>query len=114
MSRAAILKNNTPPRKAPIDDMLREHGTPLVVWSNKTGTVDTGTISPSLIPEQILKLAGMTHPYYTGFLGKVRAKYRVIDRQLLLNPDGRTGNQNWVRRRGSSRSSTSIGGFSTT
>lgn len=95
---SGFLKDNTPPRKAPIDDMLRQHGTPLVIWSNKTGTVDTGTISPSLIPEQILTLGGMTHPFYTGFLGKVRARYRVIDRQLLLNPDGRTGNQNWVEK----------------
>ena len=95
---SGFLKNNTPPRRAPIPDMLRAHGTPLVIWSNKTGTVDTGTISPSLIPNEILRLAGMTHPFYTGFLGKVRAKYRVIDRQLLLDPDGKTGNQDWVQK----------------
>ncbi len=96
---SGFLKNNTPPRKAPIADMLSAHRTPLVIWSNRTGSVDTGTISPSLIPQQILKLAGMTHPYYTGFLGEVRDRYRVIDRQLLLNPDGRTGNQNWVEKK---------------
>jgi phosphoglycerol transferase MdoB-like AlkP superfamily enzyme len=91
-----FLKNNVAPRKAPVPDMLRQHETPLVVWSNREGTVDTGTISPSLIPREILELAGMTHPYYTGFLGQVHDKYRVIERQLLLKPDGKTGLQNWV------------------
>lgn len=91
-----FLKQNVAPRKAPVPDMLQQHETPLVIWSNREGTVDTGTISPSLIPLELLKLAGMTHPYYTGFLGEVRDKYRVIERQLLLKPDGKTGLQNWV------------------
>ncbi|HET7413280.1 MAG TPA: sulfatase-like hydrolase/transferase, partial [Pararhizobium sp.] len=94
-----FLKQNVAPRKAPVPDMLRQHGTPLVVWSNRGGTVETGTISPSLISLQILTLAGMTHPYYTGFLGQVRDKYRVIDRQLLLEPDGKTGIQDWVAKK---------------
>ncbi|MGN6548360.1 MAG: LTA synthase family protein [Pararhizobium sp.] len=90
-----FLKDNVAPRKAPPDKMLLQHGTPLVIWSNRKGTVNTGTISPSLIPREILTLAGMTHPYYTGFLGEARDDYRVIERQLLLKPDGKTALQNW-------------------
>ena len=73
-------------RKAPLDVMKREHETPLVVWSNRTGTrKDVGTISPSLLSNQVVSLAGFKDPYYTGFLGRVHKKYAIIDRHQLVS-----------------------------
>ena len=52
--------------------MTAEHQTPLVIWSNRGGTVkDIGAISPAFIPLQVLRTAGIRHPYYTGFLGQI-------------------------------------------
>lgn len=71
------------------DKMTVQHETPLVIWSNRTGPVaDVGTISPALLPLQVLRTAGISHPWYTGFLGAVRERYRVVDRNLLVGPDG--------------------------
>ncbi len=73
-------------RKASVDVMKKEHETPLIVWSNKTGAQkDIGTISPAFIPYHLVKLAGYEHPYYTGFLGKVHAKYDIVDRYQLVD-----------------------------
>jgi phosphoglycerol transferase MdoB-like AlkP superfamily enzyme len=43
-------------------------------------------VSPAFLPYHILTTAGITHPYYTGFLGEMRQHYRVVDRNLLLTP----------------------------
>jgi len=84
-----FLKDNVAPRKAPADQMLSHRQTPLVVWSNKTGPVkDLGAISPALLPYHVFSAAGITHPYYTGFLGALSERYRVIDRNLLLSASG--------------------------
>ncbi|MBB4064585.1 phosphoglycerol transferase MdoB-like AlkP superfamily enzyme [Gellertiella hungarica] len=73
-------------RKGDVDTMKREHETPLIVWSNKTGPkTDIGTISPAFIPYYLVKLAGFEHPYYTGFLGKVHEKYDIVDRYQLVS-----------------------------
>lgn len=84
-----FLKDNVAPRREAPDLMLKHHQTPLVVWSNKTGPVkDMGAISPALLPYHILTTAGITHPYYTGFLGDLSERYRVVDRNLLLPVSG--------------------------
>ncbi|SCX28292.1 LTA synthase family protein [Agrobacterium rosae] len=76
-------------RRAPLDTMKKEHETPLVVWSSKTGLHNRiGTISPSLLPYHVLKTAGFDDPFYTGILGKVQASYSVIDRHMLMEKDG--------------------------
>ena len=73
-------------RKASVDVMKQQHETPLIVWSSKTGPKrDIGTISPSLIPYHLVKMAGYEHPYYTGFLGKVHDNYAIIDRYQLVS-----------------------------
>ncbi len=78
-------------RKASLDVMKREHETPLVIWSSKKGTRrDIGTVSPSLIPYNVLKTAGFEHPFYTGFLGRVQKKYNIIDRYQLATRDDQT------------------------
>jgi phosphoglycerol transferase MdoB-like AlkP superfamily enzyme len=78
-------------RRAPLDVMKREHETPLVIWSNKKGVrKDIGTISPSLLPYNILKTAGFEHPFYTGLLGRVQKKYDIVDRFQLSTRDGKT------------------------
>jgi phosphoglycerol transferase MdoB-like AlkP superfamily enzyme len=85
-----FLKDNVAPRSGPLDKMKMDHETPLVIWSNRSGPVrDVGTISPSLIPLYVLKLAGITHPYYTGFLSQVRDSYPVVYRQMLVTADGK-------------------------
>jgi phosphoglycerol transferase MdoB-like AlkP superfamily enzyme len=78
-------------RKAPLDIMKREHETPLVIWSSKKGVrKDVGSISPALIPYNVLKTAGFEHPFYTGFLGRVQKKYNIIDRYQLATRDNQT------------------------
>jgi phosphoglycerol transferase MdoB-like AlkP superfamily enzyme len=78
-------------RKAPLDIMKREHETPLVIWSSKKGVrKDVGTLSPALIPYNVLKTAGFEHPFYTGFLGRVQKKYNIIDRYQLATRDNQT------------------------
>lgn len=76
-------------RKAPVDEMLVQHETPLVVWSNRTGAVrDIGSISPAFLPLHVLETAGISHPYYTGFLGDLHNRYRVVDRNVLMPRTG--------------------------
>ncbi|ATU94956.1 LTA synthase family protein [Phyllobacterium zundukense] len=83
-------------RRAPFSDMLKQHETPLVIWSNRTGTVfGVGTVSPVFLPLHVLELAGIGHPYYTGFLGSVRDHYKVIDRHILWSSDDEA-KENWA------------------
>jgi len=84
------MKDVTAARKGTKREMLAGHETPLVVWSNKTGAQkDIGSISPAFLSNTILKQAGYEHPYYTGFLGKVRDHFRVVDRYMLLRKNGK-------------------------
>jgi phosphoglycerol transferase MdoB-like AlkP superfamily enzyme len=93
-----FLKDNVAPRSGPVDKMKMDHETPLVIWSNRSGSVrDVGTISPSLIPLYVLKLAGIEHPYYTGFLSQVRDRYPVVYRQMLIGADGNAVD-NWQKK----------------
>ena len=86
-----FMKEPVPPRKGSLAEMSRDHETPLVVWSNRSGPVKgVGAISPAFLPLHILRAAGITHPYYTGFLGEVRERYRVVDRHMLIEPDNET------------------------
>jgi phosphoglycerol transferase MdoB-like AlkP superfamily enzyme len=67
--------------------MLKQHETPLVIRSNRGGAdFGIGTISPVFLPLHV-ELAGISHPYYTGFLGTVRDRYKVVDRHMLLSSD---------------------------
>ena len=76
-------------RRAPLETMRKEHETPLVVWSSKTGLHNRiGTISPALLPYHVLKTAGFDDPFYTGILGAVQSSYSVIDRHMLVEKDG--------------------------
>ena len=77
----------------------RASQTPLVIWSNRSGPVeDIGAVSPAFLPYHILTTAGITHPYYTGFLGEMREHYRVVDRNLLLTPAGEA-TPDWSRQK---------------
>ena len=83
------MKNPVAERKAPLAKMRIQHETPLVIWSNRKGPVGhLGSISPSFLPLHVLETAGMSHPYYTGFLGEMRQRYRVVDRNVLVTPRG--------------------------
>ncbi|WP_246679448.1 LTA synthase family protein [Mesorhizobium sp. B2-3-5] len=95
-----FLKDNVAPRKEPTPEAaLEHHETPLVVWSNRSGPIkDLGTVSPAFLPYHILTAAGVTHPYYTGFLGEMRERYRVVDRNLLLTPAGQA-TPDWSRQK---------------
>jgi phosphoglycerol transferase MdoB-like AlkP superfamily enzyme len=84
-------------RRAPPAEMSREHETPLVIWSNRGGAVkNIGAVSPAFIPMHVLRLAGISHPYYTGFLGRVNDEFHVVDRNLLIGADGRAY-PDWAR-----------------
>ena len=84
-----FMKEPVAKRKAPIDEMLEQHETPLVVWSNRTGPArHIGSISPAFLPLHVLKTAGISHPYYTGFLGNLHDRFRVVDRNMLLSRQG--------------------------
>ncbi len=92
-----FLADNVAPRSGPPDEMKRVRETPLVVWSNRTGAPsDIGTVSPAFMPLVVLRHAGIEHPYYTGLLGGLRARYPVVDRQMLIDADGR-GHRDWLR-----------------
>lgn len=72
----------------PLPDLMAMRQTPLVVWSNRGGSSrDLGTLSPMFLPLVVLQQAGLSHPYFTGFLGELRARYRVIDQRVLLGDD---------------------------
>lgn len=87
-------------RTAPAAQMALEHETPLVLWSSKSGIQrETGTISPAFLPLHILNMAGVSHPFYTDFLGALHDKYAVIDNHVLFASDGTT-QENWQREAG--------------
>ncbi len=80
-----------PERREPPAALALHRETPLVIWSNKTGTMENvGSISPSLIPLKTLETAGIQHPYYTGFLSRIDGKYNVVERHLLVQDNGET------------------------
>ncbi len=94
-----FMKEPVASRKGPPDKMAVQHETPLVVWSNRAGTIeDIGSISPAFLPLHVLKAAGISHPFYTGFLGDVHARYDVVDRNLLIGADGKAV-PDWARAR---------------
>ncbi|WP_442953932.1 LTA synthase family protein [Pararhizobium sp.] len=88
-SSTGYMKGITAERKGPLGQMKKQHETPLVVWSSKTGVQkDIGSISPAFLSYNILKTAGFEHPYYTGFLGKVYDRFRIIDRYMTVDTKG--------------------------
>lgn len=90
-TETGFLKEPVPERREAPAALALHRETPLVIWSNKTGVMkDVGSISPSLIPLKMLETAGIQHPYYTGFLGRVDSKYNVVERHLLVQDDGAT------------------------
>ena len=93
-----FMPDVTAPRKGALPDMMRQHETPLIVWSSKTGPVkDIGAISPAYLSYQIVKASGFEHPYYTGFLGNLFDRYRVLDRYMLVNAAGK-GTPGWLQK----------------
>jgi len=91
-----FLANPVPDRKESADKMALHRETPLVVWSNMKGSADIGSISPAFLPLEIFRTAGIQHPYYTDFLGKVREQYRVVERGVLIGADD-TPTPDWAR-----------------
>ena len=83
-----MMKQRVARRTAPVADMINQHETPLVLWSNKSGSEITGTISPAFLPLKVLTMANMEHPYYTGFLADLHDAYPVIDNHLAIAKNG--------------------------
>lgn len=93
-----FMKRNVSDRFGAADALTRERETPLVVWSNRRGSVDDiGTVSPAFLPLLTLRAARMQHPFYTGFLGELHDRLRVIDRHLLVDADG-APTASWTQR----------------
>jgi phosphoglycerol transferase MdoB-like AlkP superfamily enzyme len=92
-----FLDEPVAPRREAPDAMAKHRETPLVVWSNRGGALrNLGTVSPAFLPLLTLRTAGLTHPFYTGFLGEVHEAYQVIDRHLLVDAAG-SPRQDWSR-----------------
>jgi phosphoglycerol transferase MdoB-like AlkP superfamily enzyme len=92
-----FMKEPVANRKARLAKMSLQHETPLVIWSNRKGPVgNLGSISPSFLPLHVLETAGISHPYYTGFLGEMRQRYRIVDRNALVTPRG-VATRDWGR-----------------
>lgn len=90
-TETGFMEASVPARREEPAKLAQHRETPLVIWSNRNGAMkDVGSISPSLIPLKLFKAAGIEHPYYTGFLGRVDAEYDVIDRHVLIAPTGAT------------------------
>ena len=88
-TETGFLKEPVPDRREPPSALALHRETPLVIWSNRTGSMkDVGAISPALIPLKLFQVAGIEHPYYTGFLGRVDARYDVIERHVLISKSG--------------------------
>jgi phosphoglycerol transferase MdoB-like AlkP superfamily enzyme len=86
-----FMKKPVAERKAPLAKLRAQHETPLVIWSNRKGPVGhLGSISPAFLPLHVLETAGISHPYYTGFLGDMRQRFSVVDRNVLVTPRGMT------------------------
>ena len=84
-----MLKRNVGERIGSAATLSPQRETPLVIWSNRAGALDDiGTISPSFLPLHVLRAAGISHPFYTGLLGGLHERFRVVDRHLLIGRDG--------------------------
>ncbi|WHS32290.1 sulfatase-like hydrolase/transferase [Brucella sp. NM4] len=97
-TETGFMQERVASRIAPARDMLLQHETPLVLWSNKRGAErGTGTISPAFLPMQILEMVGMQHPYYTGFLRQLHDQYRVVDAHAVFD-SGENADEGWQQR----------------
>ena len=93
-----FMKEIVADRNAPLDALAAQHETPLVLWSNRSGLIkDVGSISPAFLPMYLMKAAGFSHPYYTGFLGAVHDRFRAVDRNMLVARAG-AETPNWSRK----------------
>ncbi|WP_425475936.1 LTA synthase family protein [Mesorhizobium yinganensis] len=96
-TETGFMKDVVADRNAPVETLAAEHETPLVVWSNRGGAVkNIGSISPAFLPLYLMRTAGFSHPYYTGFLGAVRDRYDAVDRNMLVAKEGEA-TPNWAR-----------------
>jgi phosphoglycerol transferase MdoB-like AlkP superfamily enzyme len=94
-----FLDKPVAPRKEPPAAMAEHRQTPLVIWSNRSGpAAEVGAVSPAFLPLHVLRTAGISHPFYTGFLGEVHKRYPVIERSLLIGSGG-AATQDWVRQK---------------
>jgi hypothetical protein len=59
---------------------------------------DIGAVSPAFIPLHVLETAGITHPYYTGFLGRLHSRFHVVDRNMLISANGKDF-PDWARKK---------------
>lgn len=91
-----FLEKPVPERKESAESMALHRETPLVIWSNRSGSTETGSISPAFLPLEIFRTAGIEHPYYTDFLARVRDQYRVVERNMLIRADD-TPTADWSR-----------------
>jgi len=92
-----FMKEIVADRNAPVEALAAQHETPFVLWSNRAGPIkDVGSISPAFLPLHLMRAAGFSHPYYTGFLGAVHERFSVVDRNMLIARVG-APTQNWSR-----------------
>ena len=69
-----FMKEPVASRKAPVAEMSRRARDAAchLVEPGRHGRRTSARMSPAFMPLQVLRAAGITHPYYTGFLGQVQ------------------------------------------
>lgn len=76
-------------------DQLRLHSTPALVWANfpaKFAEGD-GAMSPPMVWPEVLRVAGISHPFYTGLLERVGSRQLGISRAVSLDGQGKLMSQ---------------------
>ncbi len=78
------------PEDPSVADHVRMHTTPLLVWTNYDVAIPNfSTISPIYLPYIITKMAGLSHPLFTGELGGLFAAVPGIERRVVIDASGR-------------------------
>jgi phosphoglycerol transferase MdoB-like AlkP superfamily enzyme len=74
-----------------LEDEVKDRGTPLLIAQNFPTAyhLPLDRMSPAFLAPDILRLAGIEHPFYTGFLDRLRRKAPALVRQVCLDEQGK-------------------------
>lgn len=80
-----------PPSMPKATQELRQHTTPLLLWTNSSiplPALPAHPISSPMMMSRLLSSMGVRHPFYTGMLGKVADTAPAISTNVSVSPDG--------------------------
>jgi hypothetical protein len=80
----------SPGERLSLEDEVRIRSTPLLIAQNfpTTYQLPLDRMSPAFLAPDILRLAGIEHPFYTGFLDRLRRKAPALVREVCLDEHG--------------------------